>query len=430
MSRYYSLLITLFISTGCASKGTDVQRLVPLPISENSVDENFHKDDLYLLYALDTKYTGNFKLSSEYFEKLYDISQDVIYMHEAIKARIHLKQYSQIKRLIDKALPEHPNDHNLKRYLAAYYLDKHEFKKAQNILQELIETDHDENDKHLLASSQLGMGETQEGIAYYEKAYEKDKDPQALLTLVNILYGVGQIDKAKRLLHTHVDFVGCDERLCYKLLDIYQKEQDVNGLLRTAQKLYDKTKKEQFAKIILDIYAYQKDFDSAIAFFEKYHIDDGALLELYVKQKHFKKAAKLAKSLYVETKDLHFLAQMAMIAYESSPDPKSQTLIKSVQEKFEKVTAKLDDPSYNNFYGYILIDHDIDVKKGMELIKKALAKSPNAPYFIDSLAWGYYKQKECVKAYDTIYPIMILVKEPEILEHFKTIKDCKEGKTK
>jgi predicted Zn-dependent protease len=428
VSRYYSLLIALFISTGCASKGTDIQRAVPLPISENSVEENFHKDDLYLLYALDSQYIGNFKLSSEYFEKLYDINHDVIYMHEAIKGRIHLKQYTQIKRLIDKALPEHPNDHHLKRYLAAYYLDKHEFKKAQKILKELIHTDNDENDKLLLASSQLGMGETQEGLAYYEKIYEKNKDPQALLTLINILYSVGQKDKAKRLLHTHVDFIGCDEKLCYKLLDIYQKEQDVNGLLRTAQKLYEKTKKVEFAKIILDIYAYQKDFDSAIAFFEKYRIDDSALLELYVKQKKFTKASKLANSLYKESKDLHFLAQIAMIEYESSPDPKDKALLKSVQKKFEKVTKSLDDPSYNNFYGYILIDHDIDIEKGMKFIKKALAKSPNAPYFIDSLAWGYYKQKECTKAYDTIYPIMIMVKEPEILDHFKTIKACKEGK--
>jgi tetratricopeptide (TPR) repeat protein len=420
----------LFISTGCASKGTDVQRLVPLPISDNSIEENFHKDDLYLLYALDSQYIGDFKRSSEYFEKLYDINHDVTYMHEAIKGRIHLKQYKEIKRLLDKALPEHPNDRNLKRYLAAYYLDQHAYEKAQEILKELIRTGNDENDKLLLASAQLGMGETQEGLSYYEKAYEKNKDPQALLTLVNILYGMGKVERAKQLLQTHVDFVGCDEALCYRLLDIYQKEQDVDGLLSTAQKLYDKTHKMEFAKIILDIYAYQKDFDSAITFFEKTGIDDSALLELYVKEKRFDKASKLAKSLYQESKDLHYLAQMAMIAYESSPDPKSQTLLKSVQEKFEKVTAKLDDPSYNNFYGYILIDHEIDIKKGMKLVKKALAKSPNAPYFIDSLAWGYFKQGECVKAYDTIYPILLMVKEPEILEHFKMIKDCKEGKSK
>jgi len=68
------------------------------------------------------------------------------------------------------------------------------------------------------------------------------------------------------------------------------------------------------------------------------------------------------------------------------------------------------------------------VTRGIQLIQRALVKAPNAPFFIDSLAWGYYKQGECQKAYDTIYPIMIMVKEPEILEHFEQIKSCKEGK--
>ncbi len=429
MSRYYSLLIFTLLFYGCASKSAS-DYIAPA-ITENSINTEFKKDDLYLLYALDAKYREDFTTSAQYFEQLYKIDKNVLYLQEAIKNQILLKKYDEIKRLVDMGLKTYPDNPNLQRFLAAYYLDKGAFKKAKKILTSLIKREDVEEDKALLASTQLGLGEVNKALRYYKKAYNKSKSPKTLLTLANIYYyKLGKTNKAKRLLLSHVDFVGCDEMVCYKLLEIYQKEQDSNALIQIGEKLYDKTKKIQFAKMVLDLYAYEKNYDGAIAFLEKHRIDEAALLELYVLKKYFKKAAKLSKKLYNETGDLHFLAQMAMIEYEASPTPSASKTLQSVQEKFEKVINTLNNPSYNNFYGYILIDHEIDIKKGIKLVKKALEVEPNAPYFIDSLAWGYYKEGQCQKAYDTIYPILNLVNEPEITEHFEKIKACLKGKKK
>ncbi len=427
MSRYYAFIIFILFFTGCAVKSAS--DFIAPTLTPNSINNNFNEADLYLLYALDAQYRQEHDKASIYFEKLYDANKEPLYMHEAIRNRILLKDYKEIKRLLDKSLPLHPNDATLKRYLAAYHIDMHHYKEAQTILKSLISQENDASDKELLASTQLGLGQTKEALQYYEKAYKKEKSAKALVTLVNILYyNLDKKERAKKLLHSHIDFIGCDEAVCYKLLEIYQKEKDIKGLVKTAEKLHAKTGKIEFAKMILEIYSYEKNYDGAIAFLEKSKIDDGALLELYVLKKKFKKAAKLAKKLYNETQDLHFLAQMAMIEYETGPHPSSKKVLKSVQKKFQKVVKTLDDPSYNNFYGYILIDQDINVTEGMKLIQRALVKAPNAPYYIDSLAWGYYKQGECQKAYDTIYPIMIMVKEPEIKEHYEKIKACKEGK--
>lgn len=430
MSRYYSLFIALVLFSGCASKGRDIQRDIPLPIGTNSVNENFHKDDLYLLYALDSKYQGDLKTSASYFEKLYDIHPDVGFIDEAIKAHIRLKEYAQIKRLLDKALPRHPNDPALKRYLAAYYLDQKEYQKAQEILNNLIQEHNDPNDRILLASAQLGLGETKKALRFYEETYTKTKDPQTLLTLVNLLYNSEQSKKAKRLLQTHIDFISCDEKLCYRLLEIYQKEQDVNGLLRVATKLYEKNHAKEFAKMILDIYAYQKDYQGAIAFFEKYHIDDVALLELYVKEKKFDKASKLARALYHDSQDINFLAQLAMIEYEASPKPIDKKHLASIEKKFDTVIEQVNIPEYNNFYGYILIDHEIDIDRGIHLVKKALEKSPDAPFYIDSLAWGFYKKGDVKHAFKLLSPIMEQVREPEIIEHYLEIKKRLKDKEK
>ncbi len=427
MSRYYTFIIFILFFTGCAVKSES--DFVAPSLATNSVNKNFNEADTYLLYALDAQFRQEHDKASIYFEKLYDENKEPLYIHEAIRNRILLKEYKQIKRLLDKSIPAHPHDATLKRYLAAYYIDMHHYKEAQKILKNLIVRENNASDKELLATTQLGLGQTKAALKYYQDAYKKDKTAKTLIPLVNILYyNLGKKVRAKKLLHSHIDFIGCDEAVCYKLLEIYEKEKDIKGLVKTAEKLHAKTGKIEFAKMILEIYSYEKDYDGAIAFLEKSKIDDAALLDLYVLKKKFKKAATLAKKLYSETQDLHFLAQMAMIEYETSPEPSSKKVLKSIQKKFQKVVTTLDDPSYNNFYGYILIDNDINVTEGMKLIQRALVKAPNAPYYIDSLAWGYYKQGECQKAYDTIYPIMIMVKEPEIIEHYDKIKACKEGK--
>jgi len=44
-----------------------------------------------------------------------------------------------------------------------------------------------------------------------------------------------------------------------------------------------------------------------------------------------------------------------------------------------------------NNLGYILIDHDIDVNRGLSLVEKALHHVPEESSYLDSKAWGLYK---------------------------------------
>jgi len=79
-------------------------------------------------------------------------------------------------------------------------------------------------------------------------------------------------------------------------------------------------------------------------------------------------------------------------------------------------------PIYLNYLGYILIDYDIDPKKGIELVKQALNYKPHEWAYLDSLAWGYYKLHNCKKAYEIIKKIK--VKDPEVIKHKKIIRRC------
>ena len=51
-----------------------------------------------------------------------------------------------------------------------------------------------------------------------------------------------------------------------------------------------------------------------------------------------------------------------------------------------------------NSLGYELIDKEIDIAKGLELVQKANQLAPQKAYITDSVAWGYYKSGQYEKA--------------------------------
>ena len=63
----------------------------------------------------------------------------------------------------------------------------------------------------------------------------------------------------------------------------------------------------------------------------------------------------------------------------------------------------------------------------MEYVRRALAQQPESPFYLDSLAWGHYKQGECSEALRVIKQVesMIGTEEDEVRDHLKAIEKCK-----
>ena len=47
-----------------------------------------------------------------------------------------------------------------------------------------------------------------------------------------------------------------------------------------------------------------------------------------------------------------------------------------------------------NYLGYSWVDQSLNLKEAMDLIRRAVQLRPNDGYFVDSLGWAYYRQKE------------------------------------
>ncbi len=423
MSRYSFILITVLLGfVSCAQKPHSVLT-DQIKIVNSAVKSDSARIDTYALIAMDAYERGDYKTASLFFEKLYDLDPQKEYLVDAIKAASIAKEYERIKKLIEKGKGEFGDDKFINRYLVAYYLEKGKSEKAKEIVTKLLQKAPEPKDFELAAVIATMEGDLSGARKYYQKAYKIDHSPHVALALAEILRKQNESDRAVRLLETHTRIYGCDKALCSALIKIYTAKQDLRALESIYKKLYRTTQEPLYANALLELYVYQKNFDAAVAFLKKYKLSEETLLDIYTAKKDFANAYKTAMKLYHESGDLKFLARAAVLEYESTPK-KSDKLLKSVLQKFEKSVYRLDNPLYYNYYAYLLIDHNIDVEKGLKLVQKALKAEPDSLFYIDTLAWGYYRLGKCEAAYKLLKPFEKEELQEEIADHIRQIKQC------
>ena len=399
---------------------------------EQSKELRVVSDDTLIIQGLLFEEYKAYDLSREVFKTLYDRTGEEAYLFREVASSLMGKIYidESIKRL--KAWDEaHPNTLQARRLLIPLYLTANRTDDARQEAEILIERSTKPADLDLAANSYIFTGNFKKAESLLEKVYKETSNENVLLRLSTIMDKyTGERKKAIQLLETHRRMNNLtSDKVYFMLLDLYVKENDVDGLIGTYQALYEKDKDEKYLKKVVDAYAFKRDLDGAIAYLEKVKNEkaDYILYELYKQKKLFDKAFLLTDKLYKEQKDPRWLAEKGILLFEKSKDKNDKKMISDVVGYFEKaIKMGVDDSIYLNYYGYTLIDKDVDVKKGIKIIEDALAQQPDNTYYLDSLAWGYYKQRKCTKAYDLMKKVVDKegLEEPEIAEHWNAIQKC------
>ena len=420
MSRYIGLILFCFIIVGCSVKEPKV----------NLGKKSFEAEDYLILVALDFRKNKKYRDAIKVFKELYEKSHKYSYLLEAVRTSIFIKDPNFTQRLMNYALKEYPNSVELKRIKIGFLMRHKKFEEAEKTALELLELEKSARNLNLIGNVYFAKGAYELALKYFESAYKQAQDSNSLLNIVDILYNyLDKKEDAIALLETHIRMKSCEDLICYKLVEIYGKERNIDGIISTYKRLYKKHKSRQIAEKIVELYMYKKDKKGAIEFLKSSDYDKKKLLEIYLSTQDFKNAFEVAKELFKQSGDIDYLGKMAIYEYEINKNNIDKKILASISNKFEKVIKKLYEPLYLNYYGYLLIDHNIDPQKGIKLVKAALLKEPNSPFYLDSLAWGYYKIKKCKEAYEIMKKLIKDTKEEEILMHYNKIKEClKKGK--
>ncbi|WP_353662513.1 tetratricopeptide repeat protein [Hydrogenimonas sp. SS33] len=427
MSRYLSIaLLSLLLLGGCATKQ-------PETTGSAGSYKSFDKEDAYIVEALYYKEHGDYAKAYTLFHTLYEKTANPVYRVEAVKLLIASKRYEEARKELEAMIAKDPKNLLLHRLAAVAQLKLGRMDDALKTAQKLVALEPDNAQNiDLLASIYLAKGDNDEAFEAYKSYYDRHHDAATVVKMASILYHkIKAPDEAVRLLETHSKMVGCDENVCLFLAELYRQKGELEHLADVYARLYTATKTPEYAQKAAEIYAFKKEYAKAVDLLKSSHADDRLLLAIYKHTKAFRKAAKLALNLYEENNDPVWLAEYSILLYEGATKKSDPALLKKVIQNLSKALKEgVNDPLYLNYLGYLLIDHDLDVKWGVELVKKALKAEPDSAYYIDSLAWGYYKLGQCKAAYVEMKRVVdkLGAKDPEIKKHWNAIQHCRSTK--
>lgn len=420
MSNLILFIMTLVLFSACASQ----------PQSIPSNVKAFEAEDRLAIFALYAKSKGDANSTIALYNTLYERSGKLEYRNEELLMMIQSAQYERALEKVEAYkddLDRDTIDVHLERFKVLSLIALKRFDAAKNTALALVNFTKSAQDYEQCAAIYMLQSRYEFALRYLESAYAINYDEKILDKMSIILYvNLNRKAEALSYLETHIRLNGCSEMTCMRLASFYSEENDVEGMLRIYTRLYDNTKDDKYVKTIIKLYTYKKDTIGLIQFLEKSGADDAQLLQLYSSTKNYQKVVDLGRKLYKESGDFYYLGQSAIFEYEGAADKQDKKMIDSVMKKLKKVIEGSGDAVYLNYLGYLLIDHDIDVLKGIDYVRRALLVDNESPFYLDSLAWGYYKQGKCKEALDLMGKVRINLgkEDPEVSKHVKEIQIC------
>ena len=388
-------------------------------------------EDTLIIKALFFDEMKAFEYSRPIYGELFDMSGEEEFLFREMTAALLSRTYinESIQRL-EKWDKKHPDTLEAKRLLIPLYLTANNGERAQEESMYLLERSQEMIDLELASNALLYNAQFERALQLLKRVYDETLHEGILLKVTTIMDEyTGQRKEAIALLETHRRMHISSESVYLKLLKLYMKENDINGLISTYEALYDLEGDEEYVRKIIDAYVYKRDLEGATAFLEKHREGhEDILYDLYKVTRSYEKAILLVDHFYSQDKDAKWLAEKGILLFEQAEDKDDRKMLEKVISNFEKAIALgVDDSIYLNYYGYTLIDKEFDIKKGISIVEDALKQQPDNTFYLDSLAWGYYKQNKCKKAYELMKKVVDRegLDQEEINEHWNAIQKCR-----
>ncbi len=420
MYRNFLFILLSFFLTACS------KIIVVYPDYKEYKSDDF---DLRVMRAYNYEYFKQYKEARDEFLNLYQDYNSSGFLENAFLLTLanNLDRQTELNILAQPYLNQ--ND-NLKRLSILYALNSNNLKDAQKLIKELLEKkDDDPRNLEIYGDILVRKNDLKNAVKYYRSAYSQVQNEEILFKLIGVYAILNDTLNIKNILEISKKTNGCTLRTCILLVKIYHNEKNLEGLKEIYSALYKITKDKNFVLALMEILISEGKNEEALNIALQYDIDDDIKLTLYQNLKRFEDAKKMSLELYNKTQNKEYLLRTAVFEFESANLSKKITpkIINSVKEKFEKAIDKESSALYLNYYGYLLIDYDLDFKKGMELVQQALEKDPHNFYYLDSLAWGYYKLGDCNKAWEILQQTLSdkeFASSDESKAHIKAIKAC------
>lgn len=391
------------------------------------------KEDAALLNGADSLYRGDFATSFDEFISLFEETKEPYYAKLAAQAAMGKRDTKSALLLAELYIKLSGNDEDLiiNKILADVYAQNGQIDQAIKVLEKIYKQEPSNEVGEVLGNMYMLRSMPQNAQPIFQQIYDTTHHIDMLKKLLLAFVAQKQEQKALGVLSQHLLHYGCEERFCEEAIGIYTDLRGLDFAKDVFEKLYVKNPTIPAAMNFMRVLIALKQFQEAQGIAKSFPFDKGLLLDLYVMQGDYARAQKEARQAYEQSQNPKFLALEAVYEFSAQEQPthkQAESIAKKLGEAIALLQAKgrqesqpetPQDAFFYNFYGYLLIDYEIDIKRGMEYVQKALAIEPYAIAYVDSLAWGHYKLGDCeraIKAFSQI-PKDQIANNPDLRAH-------------
>ncbi len=316
-------------------------------------------------------------------------------------------------------------DWDLAVVLEAQLLQHKEPQKSAALLKSFLET-HSDNKELRLFYARMLLEQKQYTEAREEFGrllQQRPGTPELAFAIALISLQLGELDRAERELRQALaskDKNRDDDTLHYSLGQLGEaKKDDAAALLHYRQ---IKGGEHAYPARLREAYLLNKSgkLDEARKTL-KFAVaaNDGQRVQLLMIESQFLREAKqygesfkvLARGLEKFPEQPELLYQSALIADKLNKPDTFEQLIRNL------IKVEPDNAHSYNALGYSLLERNVRIQEGMELVEKAYKLAPDDAAIIDSMGWGYYRLGQYDKSVEFLNRAYQVNRDPEIAAH-------------
>jgi len=374
--------------------------------------------ELAAIYLENKEYSKTIDL----LKKLPPEKQNKITYYYLARANFELGLTQKAEALLQKTLKLDPEFFEAWAELAYIYEMNKKYAEAEEIYTKLLEQEEN-NEDLVLRIIELNLKLNNPKKA---KTFLEDKDIDFKLKVFLKFLENKYYEYAENILEdVKKEEKGTDRVNFYSALLYYEKYQNYNKALQYLNKITPKSSFYlQSLEFKIQILLLQKNYALAQKTLDEVkqaypNHKEFYILQIYAfeQQKKYTQALSwIEQALQKWPKDKEILYRKAIILENQNQRQKSLELMEKIISLYPDYDPAL------NFVGYVLAEEGKDLNRAKLLIETALKMSPNNGYYLDSLAWVYFKLKELDKAWEYIQKaVSFTADDPTIWQHYGDI---------
>jgi len=212
-------------------------------------------EDDHIMQGLWYEEHEDYANSYRVFSKLYETNHAKAYLLKKIHLSLLMnKHLDTSKKELETLYSKNPQDPEVLRLALTLHLMQKDFEAAKKKATQLLDISKDPVDREIASNAFLYANDPNKALGILKELYDESLSEDVAMRIATILSDMyGEHQQAIGILQEHSSKLESQNSLYEKLLDLYTKTKNTDGIIQTSKLLYNKTKDNKYLNHVVAV---------------------------------------------------------------------------------------------------------------------------------------------------------------------------------